>query len=137
MDNNEANQWFKDNLFGHEPNPNQLFIDRKVPGTYNRILAFEENFDKESAINETKNELRNRLPKMNELIDQLADTKRTRDDLRVQYGYDFNAMTIEQLDRLTNLNDEMEKIHNEAKWISSNKYKNMLKMKIKMLRDKF
>ena len=136
MDDNPANQWLKDNLFGHEPNPVQLFIDRRVPGTYNRILAFDDNA-KESQINKTKSELRNRLPRMNELIDQLADTKRTRDDLRVQYGYDFDAMTNEQLQRLTDLNDEMERIHNEAKWISSNKYKNMLKMKIGMLRHQF
>jgi len=136
MDDNPANQWLKDNLFGHEPNPEQLFIDRRVPGTYDRIFAFDDNA-KEAQINKTKSELRNRLPKMNELIDQLADTKRTRDDLRIQYGYDFNAMTNRQLERLTNLNDEMEKIHKEAKWISSNKYKNMLKMKIKMLRQQF
>jgi ABC-type phosphate transport system auxiliary subunit len=136
MDDNPANQWLKDNLFGHEPNPVELFIDRRVPGTYNRILALDNNA-KEKAIKQTKNELRNRLPKMNELIDQLADTKRTRDDLRVQYGYDFDAMTNEQLERLNNLNDKMERIHKEAKWISSNKYKNMLKMKIGMLRHQF
>ena len=74
---------------------------------------------------------------MNELIDHLADTKRRRDDLRVQYGYDFNAMTTRELTRLNELNNEMERIHKEAKWISSNKYKNMLKMKIGMLRKKF
>jgi len=129
---NPFNQWLNDNIFGHELNPTRDFIDRNVPGTYDRILAFDNDATKK-ALNKTKNELTNRLTKMNELIDQMNDTKRTRDDLRVHYGYDFNAMTTRELTRLNDLNNEMERIHKEATWISSNKYKKMLKMKIKML----
>ena len=137
--NNPVDDWLNSNHYNAggaaDPFPTEQFLDRRVPGTATRIRAFDDSA-KEQAINAAKDELRNNTS-YNAAVQEYDILRRTYNNMRVHYGWDFNQMTRREMRDLDIINNNLEKHMKEARYYNSKMYRDGLKMKIEMWRKSF